>query len=82
MGQLEIDVFIKEIGNRIRELRKEQDITQLDLATKSDIDERQIQRLERGQTSPTLKTLVKITNGLNINFLDFFNFVDREENKK
>ena len=62
MEQLQIEVYIKEIGKRILELRKEQGMTQLDLATASDIDERQVQRLERGHTSATLKTLVYLLN--------------------
>ena len=75
MTQSEIDLFIKEIGNRIRELRKQQGMTQLDLASNSEIDERQIQRLERGHTSATLKTLIKVTHGLNVDFLEFFKFL-------
>ncbi|AUP79091.1 helix-turn-helix domain-containing protein [Flavivirga eckloniae] len=82
MKQSEVEVFIDDIGKRIRELRKERNMTQLDLATISDIDERQVQRLERGHTSATLKTLLKITNGLNVNFLEFFEFINKTENKK
>ena len=72
MKESEIEAFIGKIGNRIRELRKERNMTQLDLAIKSNIDERQIQRLERGHTSATLKTLCKVTNGLDVSFIVFF----------
>ena len=74
MNQSEINIFIKDIGIRIRELRKERKMTQLDLAIKSNIDERQVQRLERGHTSATIKTLYKITKGLNVDFVTFFSF--------
>lgn len=74
MKQTEIDTYIGELGKRIRKLRKEQGMTQLDLATTSDIDVRQIQRLENGHTSATLKTLLKITSGLNINLIELFKF--------
>ena len=73
----EITPFIKQIGGRIRELRKEKNMTQLDLATKSNIDERQIQRLEATHTSPTIKTLFKAIHGLDMNFSEFFNFPEK-----
>ena len=76
MGTTEIDTVITLVGNRIRDLRKEQGMTQLDLATKSDIDERQVQRLERGHTSATLKTLLKISKGLGVTIFDFFSFMN------
>ena len=72
--------FIKNVGLRIYQLRKERKMTQLDLAIKSNIDERQIQRLERGHTSPTLKTLYKITHGLDVDFITFFSFSALELN--
>jgi len=74
MEHVDIDVFIKDIGKRIRELRKKQDMTQLDLAIKSGIDERQVQRLERGHTSATLKTLLKVSIGLSVNITELFDF--------
>lgn len=82
MKQSDIEVFIKDIGKRILELRKERGMTQLDLATKSDIDERQIQRLENGHTSATLKTLLKVSHGLNINLLKLFNFITETPSRK
>lgn len=77
MEQSEVDAFIKDIGLRIRSLRKERNMTQLDLAIKADIDERQVQRLERGHTSATLKTLLKITDGLGVDFPTFFEFASK-----
>ena len=70
----EEDLFIKNVGVKIRELRKKKNLTQLDLADKSDLDERQIQRLEYGVSAPTLKTLYKVIRGLGMSFDDFFKF--------
>lgn len=75
MGKSDLDLFISKVGARIRELRLEQGLTQLDLAIKSNVDERQIQRLENGETSPTLKTLYKVSRGLEIDLSAFFGFV-------
>ena len=51
-------------------------MTQLDLSIKTDIDVRQIQRLERGHTSPTLKTLYKLIKGLDKTFTEFFSEIE------
>ena len=75
MEEAEIELFIDEIGKRIHQLRKEKNMTQLDLAVKSNIDVRQIQRLERGHTAATIKTICKLTIGLNVDFLSFFEFM-------
>jgi len=81
MKKAEIDEYVGAIGNCIKVLRKESNITQLDLATKSELDERQIQRLEAGKTSPTLKTLLKVTGGLDIELLTFFRLVNEKLKK-
>jgi len=73
----ELIQFNKQIGDRIRALRKERNMTQLDLAAKSNIDERQIQRLEATHTFPTLKTLFKVIHGLEMNFPEFFTFPEK-----
>ena len=74
MATTEVELFIEKVSVRIRELRIERNMTQLDLAIKSNVDERQIQRLENQQTSPTLKTIYKVANGLDIDLPTFFTF--------
>ncbi|QMU65152.1 MAG: helix-turn-helix domain-containing protein [Flavobacteriaceae bacterium] len=74
MSSLSIKDLIQKIGKRIYHLRKESNMTQLDLAVKSEIDERQIQRLENGHTSPTIKTLLKIANAFGISLSELFRF--------
>lgn len=64
--------FIKEIGNKIRFHRLEQKMTQLDLAVKAGMEENALQRIEKGRTNPTIKTLVKIVNALQIDFTQLF----------
>jgi len=74
MDGINIEELIVKLGKRICDLRKEFDMTQLDLAVKSNIDERQIQRLENGHTSPTLKTLLKLANGFGITLSKLLEF--------
>lgn len=68
--------FIKKVGLRIKKLRKEQKLTQLDLSIKSNMEENALQRIETGRTNPTLKTLLKITTALNIKFHILFTDID------
>tara|TARA_Y200000002_G_scaffold187145_1_gene154492 strand:+ start:2548 stop:2733 length:186 start_codon:yes stop_codon:yes gene_type:complete len=51
-------------------------MTQQDLSIKTDIDVRQIQRLESGHTSPSLKTLFKLLKGFNKTFEEFFREIE------
>jgi transcriptional regulator with XRE-family HTH domain len=75
MEETELNNFIKQIGNRIKELRLEKNMTQLDLAVASNIDERQIQCLEASHTSPTIKTLYKVAKGLNVEVYLLLKFI-------
>lgn len=67
-------LVIKQIGNQIRKYRKKQNLTQFDLAIKSDMEENALQRIESGRTNPTIKTLLKITNALKIELKQLFTF--------
>jgi len=74
MNELNTDEFIKETGKQISKLRVERNMTQLDLSIKAEMEENAIQRIERGRTNPTLKTLLKISNGLDITLNELFDF--------
>lgn len=59
--------LVVAVGNRIRDLRKERNISQEELANEADIPLSQIGRIERGETNPTISTLYAISNALDIN---------------
>ncbi len=54
-----------EIGAKIRKKRLSKGLTMMDLSFESDIDYRQIGRIERGETNFTIKTLLRICQSLN-----------------
>ena len=54
------------LGKRVREYRNRANITQNELAEKAQIDNNNLSRIERGETTPTLETVLKIANALNI----------------
>lgn len=68
------DELLNKLGKRIAQLRKEKGYRQIDLADKSEMEEFAVRRIEIGGTNPTVKTLVKIAKGLDIEIKDLFDF--------
>lgn len=54
------------IGERIRQFRTEQKLSQEELAFVSELHPAYIGKIERGEKCPTVETLYKIANGLKI----------------
>jgi len=59
-----------EIGGRVRKKRLKLGWTMMDLAFETEIDYRQIGRIERGETNFTIGTLIRICKVLNIRLKD------------
>ncbi len=62
----------KKVGERIKRLRKEKDMTQEKLAELTKIEARSIVDIESGKRNPTLKTLTKIARALEIELAQLF----------
>jgi transcriptional regulator with XRE-family HTH domain len=58
------------IGQRIRKKRKALGWTMMDLAFETEIDYRQIGRIERGETNFTIGTLLRITHVFDMKLKD------------
>jgi transcriptional regulator with XRE-family HTH domain len=58
--------YLKKLALNIKRIRKEKGITQVDLAYACGFEKQNMQRIEAGKTSPTLKTLLKISDALEI----------------
>lgn len=54
------------IGKRIKILREDKQIPQQDLAAKCNIEKSNLSRLEAGGTNPTIYTLYKIAENLDV----------------
>lgn len=61
---------IKFISNKIRELRKEKQMTVQELAYRCDMEGSNMSRIESGRTNLTVKTMCIICNALNVNLRD------------
>ena len=66
----EKEEVIKQIGLKIREIRESKNLTIMNLADKLDIEYNNVIRIEKGRTNPTLRTLIKIAEALNVKLVD------------
>jgi len=64
----------KIVGNRIRLLRESQGISQQVLAAMCNFEKGNMSRIEAGKTNPTLYTLYKISQSLEIKITDLIEF--------
>ncbi len=62
----------KQLGMRVRYLRKQKGLSQLDLSFESGVNKNYISDLERGDRNPTLQVLEKIANSLDVTLEDLF----------
>ncbi len=63
-----------QIGLNILHYRKEQGLTQMQLAEKCDISRNHMQRIETAASSCTLDTLMDIADALNVPLYKLFEF--------
>lgn len=65
----------KIVGNRIRNLRVDQGLSQEELAYRAGVSPSHIGKLERGEKNPSLSSIDKITNALGITLEDLFKYI-------
>lgn len=57
---------LKNIGNNIRSFRKQQNLSQIDLAVMVGIDQAYLSEIENGRTNTSINLLYAIADALNI----------------
>ena len=67
----------KLLGARIKELRRQAQMTQEVLAERVGLDARHLSRLEVGRHFPSLDSLERLAVALNVQLIDFFQFADQ-----
>lgn len=67
------------IGKRIRQLREERNISQVELAALCNFEKSNMSRLEAGNTNPTAYTLYIISQKLNIDVKELLDFKNLPE---
>lgn len=59
-----------ELGQVIKAKRESQNLTQIELAERCEVDRNYIGMLERGERNPSYLSLLKISNGLKMKVYD------------
>ena len=63
-----------DFGKRLRKIRRNQDLTQAQLAETIGVTMEFVSLLERGQTSPSFDTLEKLAKALGVSVSELFQF--------
>ena len=72
MSSMQKSELLKKVGKNVQELRLSKEMKQVDLAAKieGDIDTTNISRIESGRTNPTIYTLYRIAEALDVSLTD------------
>jgi transcriptional regulator with XRE-family HTH domain len=65
-------LLLNQLGSRIREIRKIKKMTQDDLADKCNFEKGNLSRIETGQTNLTMRSLLKISQALEVPIAELF----------
>lgn len=75
------ETLAQQFGSRVRTLRKKRDLTQEKLAEAADLSVNFISFVERGIKSPSLASMERIAQALNVPIMELFNFSEEELEK-
>ena len=75
-------IFLKALGEHIREIRIKKNLTQEDLGFSIGNSGKQIGRIERGENNVSSCMLYQISKSLNISMKELFDFKIPEKRKK
>lgn len=72
--------LLRILGKRIKKLRLEKGMAQVDLVAKmqGNIDTTNISRIEAGRTNPTIYSLYRLSEGLDVSMSELVNFEIKE----
>jgi transcriptional regulator with XRE-family HTH domain len=74
-----VEAQMKRMAERLRSERKKVCISQIDLSFKAGLAQNQVNCIETGKITPTISTILKICNALNISPVVLF---DGDEGRK
>lgn len=64
--------FLIALGSRIKQIRAEKKMSQINLAAKCDFEKASMSRIESGKTNSTILTLRKISKELDVEVSELF----------
>ena len=72
MGERRYKQELKALGKRIKQIRKDKGLTQLDIEVKSYISRTDISKIENGLKNIEFITIIKIAEALEVEIVAFF----------
>lgn len=75
-SQEDIKPFLIAFGKRVKDLRDQHALTQLDLAVRTEMDTRQIQRIEAGKVNTSIGNARAIAQALGVGVSVLFETVE------
>lgn len=75
---MELNYINEKIGNKIKDLRNRNGLTQQELADRTELTKGFISQLERGQVSPSVVTLLDLIECLGVTASEFFKETEEE----
>jgi transcriptional regulator with XRE-family HTH domain len=80
MSRMEKLDLLRMLGKRIKKLRLEKGMAQVDLVAKmqGNIDTTNISRIESGRTNPTIYSLYRLSEALEVSMSELVNFDTKE----
>ena len=80
MSRMEKSDLLRLLGKKIKKLRLERGMSQVDLVAKmqGNIDTTNISRIEAGRTNPTIYSLYRLSEALEISMSELVNFNIKE----
>ena len=66
--------YLIALGKKIKEIRLQKKITQTEIAYRCGFDKSNYNTIEAGKRNPTIISLLKIANALDVNLIDLFKF--------
>lgn len=71
---MQAELIFKHLAQKITKIRKANKLSIQEAAYKCDIDKANLIRIEKGRSKPTVNTLIKIAEGLDVEVKDLFDF--------
>lgn len=66
MQNIDKDILMNEIGNRIKKYREQSSLTQEQVAEVAGISQKHLSRIEKGHHNPRFDMIIQIANALNV----------------
>ena len=76
---MDAETVMTQVGTRLRDLRKQNGLTQQEVADRAELTKGFISQLEQGQVTPSLVTLFDLIECLGTTPADFFKVTDAEK---